>query len=78
MATTRTCPHDGDAWVTLSGSRVRELLRAGEPPPTEYTRPEVASILVAAANGSHEATADTLSPRSELQALTPGAGTRGP
>jgi ATP sulfurylase/adenylyl-sulfate kinase len=51
MATTKTCPHDGDARVILSGTRVRELLRAGELPPAEYTRPEVARVLVAAVAG---------------------------
>lgn len=48
MTTAKTCPHDGDARVTLSGTRVRELLRAGEVPPPEYSRPEVAAILAAA------------------------------
>ncbi|HWQ70334.1 MAG TPA: sulfate adenylyltransferase, partial [Patescibacteria group bacterium] len=31
--------------VTLSGTRVRELLRNGEPLPEEFTRPEVSEIL---------------------------------
>lgn len=48
VASSRTCPHDGAHHLTLSGTRVRELLRAGEAPPPEFTRPEVAEVLIAA------------------------------
>ncbi|HEY8417765.1 MAG TPA: sulfate adenylyltransferase [Limnochordales bacterium] len=48
MATSRSCPHGRDAWVTLSGTRVREMLRRGEAPPPEFTRPEVAAVLMEA------------------------------
>jgi sulfate adenylyltransferase len=44
----RTCPHDSQYHLTLSGTRVRELLRAGMPLPPEFTRPEVAEVLRAA------------------------------
>ena len=39
------CPHDSSEHVFLSGTRVREMLRAGQPLPPEFTRPEVAAIL---------------------------------
>jgi sulfate adenylyltransferase len=46
MASTRTCPHDPDARVHLSGTAVRELLARGELPPFEFSRPEVARLLI--------------------------------
>lgn len=49
MATVKTSPSTPDQRVSLSGTKVREMLAKGERPPVEFSRPEVADILIAAA-----------------------------
>jgi len=46
MVSSKTCPHEADQRITFSGTKVREMLIAGETPPVEFTRPEVAQVLI--------------------------------
>jgi sulfate adenylyltransferase len=46
VVSSKTCPHDRSHHLILSGTQVREMLTKGELPPPEFTRAEVADILI--------------------------------
>jgi sulfate adenylyltransferase len=48
MATSKTSPSKPEERIHLSGTKVREMLRRGELPPPEFSRPEVAAELARA------------------------------
>jgi sulfate adenylyltransferase len=46
MATAKTSKATPEERISLSGTKVREMLRAGQVPPPEFTRPEIAQVLI--------------------------------
>ena len=46
VVSAKTCPHGREDWVFLSGTQVRQMLERGEMLPEEFTRPEVARVLL--------------------------------
>ena len=48
IATAKTCPHDSGSHLIFSGSEIRQKLLRGEKLPPEFTRPEVAEVLLGA------------------------------
>ncbi len=56
MASTKTCPHPAESRIALSGTKVRQMLTSGEMPPPEFSRPEVAQVLIESYRSGQPAT----------------------
>lgn len=46
IVSSKTCPHPQEDHIVLSGTQVRQMLERGEMLPPEFTRPEVARVLM--------------------------------
>jgi sulfate adenylyltransferase len=46
MATAKICPHSQEDHISLSGTKIRKMLKEGKKPPPEFIRPEVGKILM--------------------------------
>jgi sulfate adenylyltransferase len=45
MATGKTCPHEAEDRLAISGTGLREMFAKHEPIPPEFSRPEVVAVL---------------------------------
>src|SRR5262252_1003814 len=45
MATAKTCPHDREHYISISGTQQRKMLSSNAEIPPEFSRPEVVAIL---------------------------------
>lgn len=70
VVSTKTCPHAESDHLVFSGTQVRAMLSRGEMLPPEFTRPEVAQILI---EGMQRKAEEELA-RQLAESVTPPAG----
>ncbi len=66
IVSAKTCPHGKEDHLVLSGTQVREMLARGEMLPTEFTRPEVARVLMEGVRGKVDSQQSTVDSASSL------------
>lgn len=55
IVSAKTCPHGEEDHLILSGTQVRQMLERGEMLPPEFTRPEVAKVLIEGVKAKRDA-----------------------
>ncbi|CAG0942944.1 partial sulfate adenylyltransferase, partial [Anaerolineae bacterium] len=63
IVSAKTCPHGKEDHLVLSGTQVRQMLERGEMLPPEFTRPEVARVLMEGVRGKVNSQASPLATR---------------
>ncbi len=71
IVSAKTCPHGEEDHLILSGTQVRQMLARGEMLPPEFTRPEVAKVLI---EGMRQKTEDRRSKTEEIPLRSPVTG----
>ena len=75
FGSTKTLPGGPEDRLTLSGTAVREMLSKGELPPPEFSRPEIAQILIEAYRGAAKLKKATMDLSQAKNENVPLAGT---
>ncbi|MGE5139327.1 MAG: sulfate adenylyltransferase, partial [Rudaea sp.] len=68
IVSAKTCPHPEEDHVVFSGTQVRQKLERGEMLPPEFTRPEVAQVLIEGLRRKREAAAEAAAALEQAEA----------